>query len=242
MAKLDVVKNTMKGIIYYTDNKLEEPMFSIVQKQILKANLPIISISLKPINFGQNIVLNLKPGISTLNRQILAGLEASAADEVFFCEHDVLYHPSHFDFTPPKSNICYYNVNNYRWDYPKDRFITYDFLRSLSGLCINRQLAIGYYRERVERIEKNGWTDTSREPHWARVMGHEPGRVGNSIPSEICEHWKSAYPNIDIRHKGTVTRRKCNLSEFKHPPDAKTWKETTADKMEGWDLKKMFDF
>ena len=226
-----------KGIIYYTSNQLEELMFSVVQKQILKSGLPIVSISLKPIDFGQNIVLDLKPGITTLNRQILAGLEASTADYVFFCEHDVLYHPSHFDLVPTRDDISYYNVNVWRWDYPNDRFITYDFLRSLSGLCINRQLAVNCYKERVERIEKNGWTDTSREPRWSRIMGHEPGRVGNSIPSNICEHWKSAYPNIDIRHAGTVTKRKCNLSDFKHPPDAKTWKETTADKMDGWDLK-----
>lgn len=232
----------MKSIIYYTDNRLEEPMFSAVQKQILKANLPIVSVSLKPIDFGQNIVLDLKPGITTLNRQILRALEASTADYVFFCEHDVLYHPSHFDFNPSKDNISYYNVNVWRWDYPKDRFITYDFLRSLSGLCINRKLAVGYYKERVERIEKNGWTDTSREPKWSRIMGHEPGRIGNNIPSNIHELWKSEYPNIDIRHKKTVTRRKCNLSDFKHPPSAETWKETTANKIDGWEnLKKVFN-
>lgn len=231
-----------KGIIYYTDNRLPEPMFSIVQKEILKASLPILSVSLHPIDFGKNIVLDLRPGITTLNRQILVGLEASTAETVFFCEHDVLYHPSHFDFTPRQDTISYYNTNVWRWDYPKDRLITYDFVRSLSGLCINRQLAISYYRERIERIEKNGWTDTSREPGWARKMGHEPGKMKNSIPSNLCEHWRSEYPNIDIRHNGTITRRKCNLSDFKHPPSAESWKETTLDNIPGWlDLKKLFN-
>lgn len=231
-----------KGAIYYTDNRLDLKMMLACQEQISKGfKGEIVSVSLKPINFGKNIVVNLKPGITTLNKQILIALEASSADAVFFLEHDLLYSPTHFDFTPSKDNISYYNTNVWRWDYSKDRFITYDFIRSLSGLCINRQLAIGYYKERIEKIEKNGWTDTSREPRWARIMGHEPGRIGNSIPSNIWEQWKSEYPNIDIRHAGTVTRKKCDLSEFKHPPSAESWKETTADKIDGWNLKSIFN-
>ena len=50
-------KTMTKGIIYYTDNKLKEPLFSLVQKYISASELPIVSCSLKPINFGKNIVL-----------------------------------------------------------------------------------------------------------------------------------------------------------------------------------------
>ena len=44
-------------------------------------------------------------------KQILAGLEALDTDIVFFCEHDVLYYPSHFDFRPLKKDVIYYNTN-----------------------------------------------------------------------------------------------------------------------------------
>ena len=46
-----------KGIIYYTDNRLDEPIFSAVQREILKAGLPVVSCSLKPVSFGKNVVL-----------------------------------------------------------------------------------------------------------------------------------------------------------------------------------------
>jgi len=212
-----------KGIIYYTDNRLKEPIYSAVQKLLLESGLPIISISLKPIDFGENIVLDLEPGITTLNKQILAGLEASKTDIIFFCEHDVLYHKSHFDFIP--EDTFYFNTNVWRWNYPLDHLITYDHLKSLSGLCAKRELLLDYYRKRVKLIEDNEWKDTSQEPRWSRSLGHEP---------KEGEEWKSEYPNIDIRHKGTITRRKCRLVDFKHPPMG--WKEINIKDILGWNL------
>jgi len=65
----------MKGIIYYTDNRLKEPIFSTVQNCIKASGLPIVSCSLKPIPFGKNIVLDLAPGPATMTKQILAALK-----------------------------------------------------------------------------------------------------------------------------------------------------------------------
>jgi len=235
----------MKGIIYYTDNRLEEPIYSIVQKQILKAKLPIISVSLKPMDFGRNIYLDLKPGIVTMFKQILTALEASSADVIFFCEHDVLYHLSHFDFNPPQNDIFYYNTKVWRWKYPEDFAITYEHIISLSNLCANRQLLVNHFRERLRIIEERGWNkETGREPNWARRMGYEPGTksIRQKIISDgFCQYWQSDYSNIDIRHSGTLTKTKCRLSDFKHPPSAESWKETTLDKIEGWNLKEMFN-
>lgn len=235
-----------KGIIYYTDNQLGEPIFSIVQKQILKAGLPIVSVSLKPIDFGQNIVLKgLQRSYPTMVLQILNALKASTADYVFFCEHDVLYHPSHFDFTPPRDDIYYYNTNNWRWDYPKNRAISYDKLTSLSSLCVNRELAVEHYKLRLKTIENQGLDKIkSREPRWVRRFGYEPGtkkiRRGG-ITDEDNVKIKSEYPNIDIRHGRTFSQRKVTLDSFKHKPPLETWKEITLDKIEGWNLKELFN-
>ena len=49
-------------------------------------------------------------------KQILSALEAQDTDIVYFCEHDVLYDPSHFEFTPPKKDVWYYNVNVWKLD------------------------------------------------------------------------------------------------------------------------------
>ncbi len=235
----------MKSIIYYTDNRLDEKIFKIVQKKLLDVGLPIVSVSLKPMDFGRNIHLDLKPGIVTMFKQILTALEASTADTIFFCEHDVLYHPSHFDFVPPKNDIFYYNTNVWRWKYPSDLAVTYENITSLSNLCAGRQLLINHYKERLRIIEKKGWDkEAGREPGWARRMGYEPGTKSirqKIIQDGFCQYWQSKYPNIDIRHGRTLTKTKCSRSEFKHPPSLESWKETTLDKISGWDLKKMFN-
>lgn len=227
-----------KGILYYTHNICDEKIFSAVQKTILKSGLPIVSCSLKPINFGKNIVLDLEPGIVTLTKQIITALETSEKKYVFFCEHDVLYHESHFDFTPTTDDTYYYNTNVWRWDFPKDRLIRYDGLKSLSGMCCNRELALNHYRKKLELIEKNGW-DNGRDPRWARVIGYEPGkekRRGGFL-DEKKDTWESKYPLIDIRHTGTITKPKVTLDSFKHPPE--NWKEITFSELKGWNFKEL---
>lgn len=230
-----------KGIIYYTDNRLGEPIFSLVQSLISKASLPIVSVSLKPINFGKNIVLNLPPGFITMLQQITRALETSSADCVFFCEHDVLYHPSHFDFTPQKDNIFYYNANVWRWKYPHNSVITYNRLISLSGLCVNRKFALNHYKARLAKIKEMNWDlDTRREPDWARKWGYEPGTKKTKrggFSDDDFETWMSKQPIIDIRHGKTFSQSKVTLNSFKHKPT--NWRQTTLDQISGWNLKEL---
>lgn len=233
-----------KGIIYYTDNSIGEPIFSIVQKQILKSRLPIVSVSHSPIKFGKNFVVNLPPNIVTMVKQIVKALEESEADYVFFCEHDVLYPTSHFDFTPQKNNIFYYNANVWRWWYPKNIAITYDRLISLSGLSVNRKFALDHYRKRLRKILEMGWDRDLRrhEPGWARKWGYEPGTKKTKrggFSDDDFETWVSEYPMIDIRHGRNFSPPKVTLAGFKHAPT--NWRETTLDKIQGWDLKTLFD-
>jgi len=223
----------MKTILYYTDNRLDEPIFSDVQTQLLKSNLPIVSVSLKPIYFGENIVLeNLKPSYPTMVTQIITALENTNSDVVFFCEHDVLYHPSRFDFTPARKDIYYYNLNTWRWDYPNDRVIRYDRLISLSGLCVYRELALDHYWRRLKRIQLIEAKNDGGEPSWVRKMGYEPGtkkKKRGGFSDEDFETWSSKYPDIDIRHKGTFSPPKVTLESFKHLPTG--WQEKKASEV-----------
>ncbi len=231
-----------KGIIYYTDNKLAEPIFSVVQKQIENSGLPIISVSLSPIKFGKNVVLKLNPGYMSMITQIKTALESQNTDYVFFCEHDVLYPPSHFEFTPKKDNIFYYNSNVWRWDYPKDRAIRYDRLISLSGLAVNRKFALDHYKSRLDKInEMNLETNGRHEVGWARKWGYEPGTKKikrGGFSDDDFETWSSVDPMIDIRHGKTFSQSKVTLDSFIHKPT--NWKETTLDKIPFWDLKGLF--
>lgn len=233
-----------KGIIYYTDNKLSAPILSICQEQIKKSNLPIISVSLKPINFGNNFVLNLKPSYITMVKQITTALKNSNSDIVFFCEHDCLYPLSHFDFTPPKNNIFYYNSNVWRWAYPTNMLITYDRLISLSGLCVNRKFALNHYQERLKKIKELevGGDNKLHEPLWARRWGYEPGTKKikrGGFSDDDFETWKSELPLIDIRHGKTFSQSKVTLNSFIHKPT--NWQESGIEEIKGWNLKNMFN-
>lgn len=220
-----------KGIIYYTHNTLEEPIFSKVQQQILKSNLPIVSCSLKSIDFGENIVLDLEPGVLTMCKQILTALKRSTADTIFFCEHDVLYSPTHFNFDLPSRDKFYYNTNVWRWFYPTNRVVTWESVRSLSGLCVDREFAIKHYELRIKVLEENGWRTR---------YGFEPGcrkidRGG--ITDDEYVDWKSELPNIDIRHWGTITPRKCHETSFARKDELATFKKIHLSEVPGWDYK-----
>lgn len=234
------------GIIYYTDNRIGAPIIPICQKQLLEAagGIPITSCSLRPMAFGdRNIVLEGRErSYPTMVDQILLALENSQADFVFFCEHDVLYHPSHFEFAPERGDIYYYNINNWRWHYPHDRAINYSGLTSLSQMCAIRTLALDHFQRRAARIEELGWDKIrSREPRWARLIGYEPGTKktrNGGFSDEQSERWKSSFPNIDIRHNRTFSSPKIHLTDFRHPPT--DWRERTLDELEGWNLKSLF--
>jgi hypothetical protein len=228
-----------KGIIYYTDNQLPLPLSSQVQIYIAQSGLPITSVSLQPMDFGDNYVMDLEPGYITMLKQIALALEKSSADYVFFCEHDVLYPPSHFEFVPPRDDIFYYNNHVWRWKYPEDYLITYHRLISLSGLCVNRKLALDHYKKRLQKISKLQLeTIGKREPAWARIWGYEPGtkkiRRGGFSDDDFAT-WTSTDPIIDIRHGKTFSPTKVTLDSFTHPPS--DWQHSTLDKIPFWDLK-----
>jgi hypothetical protein len=175
--------------------------------------------------------------------QITKALEKSKTKHVFFCEHDVLYPLSHFDFTPKSDDIYYYNSNVWRWHYPHNYLISYERLISLSGLCVNRKLALAQYKKRLNAIYEMGLDkDTSREPLWARRWGYEPGtkktRRGG-FSNDDFETWSSEYPIIDIRHGRTFSPPKVTLDSFKHAPQK--WQEATIRDIKGWDLKNLFN-
>jgi hypothetical protein len=213
------------GIIYYTDNLLDAKLMEICQKQLQKAadKKRIVSISLKPISFGDNVVLPLERGRLTLFRQILAGLEVIDTDVVYFCEHDVLYHPSHFNFTPPRKDVIYYNENSWFLRLADGFALHYD-ARLLSGLCAYREPLLRHYRERVARAEKDGMDKMGLEPMTS-------GRIDWQNKYK-AESFSSAYPNIDIRHDKNFINIRWKQDQFRRIPA--NWKEANIDTVPGW--------
>jgi hypothetical protein len=234
--------NMSGGVIYYSDNLIEEPIKSAVMDHIFASRFPIVSVTLEPTCFGKNITLERERGYVTYVRQIVTALSFSVAGYVFFCEHDVLYPLSHFDFIPPKDDIFYYNSNVWRWEFGSDKAITYDRMLPLSVLCVNREFALDHYKKRLKKIEELGEeVFASREPAQARKWGYEPGTKKTKrggFSNDNFETWESEVPVIDIRHWGTFSPTKTTLESFKHEP--KNWREIPVSDIPGWKLKEVF--
>ena len=97
-------------VIYYTGHT-ERPEFEErIKANLLKTidNLPLISVSQKPIDFGKNICVG-NVGVSVHNawRQLLIGAEAATTKFVCTAESDYLYPKEYFDFVPEDENSFY---------------------------------------------------------------------------------------------------------------------------------------
>lgn len=216
-----------KGIVYYTDNELDETIMRACQENLKRASggHRILSVSLKPMSFGDNITLPLKRGPLTMFKQILKGLEALDTDIVFFCEHDILYHPSHFDFIPPRQDLYYYNTNVWKVDVKDGKAMRTDDCRQLSGLCADRKLLVEHYKKRIALVEAHGFN---------RKMGFEAGTHNRKerVDDFKSEPWESVYPNIDLRHTKNMTQTRWSPEEFRDKRYTEGWKETSY--IEGW--------
>ena len=216
-----------KEILYFTDNRLDrKPIGKAAKEWLLKGGLPILSISLKPIKFGRNIHYEGRRSHTTMFKQILTGLAAATADVIFMGEHDVLYHPSHFDFIPERDDVYYYNNNVWKYRLSDQKVIRYD-CKWLSQLCAYRELLIEHYERRIAVIESG-----------KRAYGYEPGTGANKrIDDFKAESWDSEYPNIDVRHGRNWTGvRRMDPSEFKDKRTCQNWQETTVENIPGWDV------
>lgn len=209
-----------KEIIFYTDNQLRLKYAHAVQDRLKSLGIPIVSASLKPMpTFGRNIHIPLERGMEAYFNQIIKALEASTADIVYMCEHDVLYHPSHFDFIPPTKDKFYYNQNFWRIRPEVDDLAVHFDANQVSGLVCYREFLLDWYKNKWEKIQKEGFD-----------RSYEPG--GRN--SDVMVVWRSAYPNIDIRHGKNLTKSKWSVADFRDKSTCQNWQETTLEQIPGW--------
>ncbi len=216
------------GICYYTDNLCPETLFSIAQEQLKRAagDRDIVSVSLKPLQFGDNYVLALKRGYVSMFQQILMGLSMLQTDFAFLTEHDCLYPSEHFQFVPPGRDKVFYNENIWMVHYETGHAL-FRYRKSVLALCADRRLLIDHYRERLARIEHDGFSF---------LMGFEPGtkqRSHGGIDDLRSERWFSAIPIIDFRNTGANnTKTLWSKEEFRNPKYTEGWTESQA--VPGW--------
>lgn len=149
-------------IIYYTSNLETEKFEEKIRQYIVdvKGDLPLISVSQKPIDFGTNICVG-DQGISYLNafRQLLIGCEAATTDFVMTAESDCLY-PAHgyFDFEPTNTNEIYSYSNNWILYKRQDRPYFYRKEQTHAGIIYGREFLINLLKKSLVGL-----------PQWSRT-------------------------------------------------------------------------
>jgi len=222
------LKKMDKTILYITDNTLDETLAKKCREVLLReaGDIPIISISQKPIDLGTNICLGeIGRSWMSLYKQQLAGLKEAKTKYISIAEHDCLYTREHFEWMPPKDDVFYYNQNCWfvQWggNHPElnGMYSTYWEERyALSQLVCNRELYIKAIEERIYMF-KNGLKAITNagEPGVCKELGkvyklaisgssaHLSGYMERHLSKFNAETFKTINPNLDIRHKTNFT-------------------------------------
>jgi len=214
------------GLVYYSDGHASPNILNVCQKQIKNCSngWDIVSVTLVPMSFGRNTVLDKERGYLTMFEQILAGIEQSKADVIFLQEHDVLYHKSHYDFIPPRKDMFYYDENRWFVDANTGHALFYNAM-STSMLVAYREVLLDHYKNRCEKVRKEGFT---------RRFGFEPG---SHKPPRGCDYYEresyfAKFPSIDLRHNMNLTPNRWRKDQFRNQRQLWAWKE--SDEVEGW--------
>jgi len=220
-------------IIYYTENRLSEPLFTTCRRLLVQAanGRKIISVSHKPIDLGTNICIgNLKPSWLTLYKQVLIGAKAADTKYVAMAEHDCIYTDEHFSYVPANDDAFFYNENHLLVQYAehshpelKGMYSRYWKQRlALSQMVCNRKLLIDTMAERLDLLDRD--RKLVRELVFAGEPGlsklrieqgrrwAESGRpvylkkyIKAQLDKEKYDIFKTEIPNLDIRHDNNFT-------------------------------------
>lgn len=224
------------SIIYYTDNSLDPFLFRKCQEYLLKAaeGKRIISVSQKPIDFGDNICIGEK-GRSHYNLfyQTLVGVEAATTKYIALAEHDCLYTPEHFNWIPPTDDLFYYNTNHWlvQWGGELSGLYSYFRRKVMSQLICERELYIRAIKEKLVMLEYGA------EIRKGQPGACEPGVCDNrqafiNVKKEMeskhkdvgkdtfqAKAFSTKLPNLDIRHSSNFSGgRRANKRRFTLKP------------------------
>lgn len=182
-------------IIYYTSNH-EDPAFEgRVRENLLKVcgNLPIISVSQKPIDLGVNICVS-DVGASGFNmfRQVEIACKKAKTRFVISAEADCLYPPDYFQFTPPRDDIAYRDSNLYVMPDARDYFF-YKKEGATHAQIVGRQ----FYLLTLEKLFKGAAQWSVEEKNFPKE------RIGRSDLFNEIAYWRTKNPVFQIKtHRG----------------------------------------
>lgn len=188
-------------IVYYTANRIEETFSRNVRNHLLSylpKEVPIISVSHKPMDFGENICMsNLEPSIYNIYVQILKGAHSVKTKFMACCEDDALYNIEHFNHRPPEGYFAY-NIN--KWMVNDDVFFHRN--RVNMSMCIaHTDLMIDTLEKRFEKFPKV----MTREEMGVHGFG-EPGKFESryGLPEVKIETFMTEPATLTFNHRISV--------------------------------------
>lgn len=184
-------------IIYITANKLTDFFAENIRTELKKAagDIPIISISKKPVNLGTNIVMDGPCSLYNEYKETLIGVKEAETKYVAICEDDSLYTSAHFAHVP-QPNTFEFNVGCwgvYTWSNPV--IYSMKFRKNHNALMCERDLYIKAMKERLTK-----YPDENNYPQ--RYWG-EPGRYekGLGITVNAVREFTSNPPIVRFSHE-----------------------------------------
>jgi len=178
----------MVTLLYCTANK-EEFEGAIIKNIKDFCPFPIVSVSQKPLDFGENICVgDIGHSYFSQFRQIQIGLRAIETPFVLVAEADTLYSPDYYNIPEDKKNCQRYDnvwilYNNGRKFFFKRQ--------SHCAQLVNKDA----WLERIDYLMEKGWDSV-------RVNN----RTGKQLHAKYSDGWTGA-PIISLKTKNAVTRK-----------------------------------
>jgi len=173
----------MLTIIYYTANRTSPFFEGNIINSLKEAvgDTPIISVSWKPMDLGENILYKAEtPSVWHIYKQILVGAERATTKYVACAEDDTIYTKEHFAFRPPEDTFAY---NEGHIELRGDNKFIYRGKRNMSTCIVSRDLMVETLRKRFEKFpiplkpeETRGFAEPGRYEHrlglpFVKIMG-----------------------------------------------------------------------
>ena len=205
-------------IVYYTANVISDYFAGNTQGQLIKAkgDLPLISVSKKPMNFGENICIGDTPRSHfNIYRQALIGAKAAKTKYIALAEDDVLYAPEHFRHRSSPGKFAY-NLgcwSIFTWVDPP--MFTHKGIvrRNLNSLICERDLFVEAMEERFakypddSKINKDLWAEPGKYERQLGVIVRETEEFYANPPNVVFSH------ETELSFEGLGTRKR--LGEFR---------------------------
>ncbi len=216
-----------KTVIYLTNNILDPKIDALCRKNILNSigDCRLVSVSQKPIDFGENIVVGTLPYSSlSICLQTREALKVITTKYVAIAEHDCLYTKEHFEFIPPDENY-WYNSNVWLlqtddglYSLFKDRKANSQLICTTEALkkSIDVRIAImgdsaWLKRYPTGRVGEPGAMQLKHSIRLASALNHDSKTremLYGYVTNFVGKNWSSKIPNLDLRHKSNFTKRR----------------------------------